>query len=166
MPKIVSLAVHCRQIHREDLLAEYAADNLLPAEEIGYTSRKSVTWRCAYGHTETESPYNRLRRDTVKPAARDRRALLRKTIRKRPDSGQRKIRFYPPRLAPLIQSRFCGNAIRDIYGNAALRRRFTQRLPAPSAKRKQMRCLHSIRNCWQNGIQNGMETSPPPPSVL
>ena len=66
MPKIVSLAVHCRQIHREDLLAEYAADNLLPAEEIGYTSRKSVTWRCAYGHTETESPYNRLRRGYCK----------------------------------------------------------------------------------------------------
>ena len=47
MPKIVSLAVHCRQIHREDLLAEYAADNPLSAEEIGYTSRKNVTWRCA-----------------------------------------------------------------------------------------------------------------------
>lgn len=66
MPKIVSLAVHCRQIHREDLLAEYAADNPLSAEEIGYTSRKNVTWRCAYGHTETESPYNRLRRGYCK----------------------------------------------------------------------------------------------------
>ena len=66
MPKIVSLAVHCRQIHREDLLAEYAADNPLSAEEIGYTSRKNVTWRCAYGHTATESPYNRLRRGYCK----------------------------------------------------------------------------------------------------
>ena len=66
MPKIVSLAVHCRQIHREDLLAEYAADNPLSAEEIGYTSRKNVTWSCAYGHTETESPYNRLRRGYCK----------------------------------------------------------------------------------------------------
>ena len=43
MPKIVSLAVHCRQIHREDLLAEYVADNPLSAEEIGYTSWKNVT---------------------------------------------------------------------------------------------------------------------------
>lgn len=166
MPKIVSLAVHCRQIHREDLLAEYAADNPLSAEEIGYTSRKNVTWSCAYGHTETESPYNRLRRGYCKTCGKDKKVLLPKTTRRRPDSGQRKIRFYPLRSAPLIQSRFCGSAIRDIYGNAALRRRFMRRLPAPSAKRKQMRCSHSIRNCWQNGIQNGMETSPPLPSAL
>lgn len=64
--KIVSLAFHCRQIHREDLLAEYTADNPLSAEEIGYTSQKNVTWCCAYGHTETESPYNCLRRGYCK----------------------------------------------------------------------------------------------------
>lgn len=147
MPKIVSLAVHCRQIHREDLLAEYAADNPLSAEEIGYTSRKNVTWRCAYGHTETESPYNRLRRGYCKTCGKRQEGSFAQTTRRWPDSGQRKIRFYPPRSVPLIQSRFCGNAIRDIYGNAALRRRFTRQLPAPSAKTKQMRCLHSIRNC-------------------
>ena len=73
--------------------------------------------------------------DTAKPAARDRKVLLRKTTRRWPDSGQRKIRFYPPRSVPLIQSRFCGNAIRDIYGNAALRRRFT-RQPLPLLQKR------------------------------
>ena len=148
MPKIVSLAVHCRQIHREDLLAEYAADNPLSAEEIGYTSRKNVTWRCAYGHTETESPYNRLRRGYCKNLRQETGRFF---CAKLPGGGQTLVKeksgFYPPRSVPLIQSRFCGNAIRDIYGNAALRRRFTRQLPAPSAKTKQMRCLHSIRNC-------------------
>ena len=37
---------------------------------------------------------------------------MRKTTQKRPDSGQRKIRFYPPKSALFIQSRFCGSAIK------------------------------------------------------
>ena len=49
--------------------------------------------------------------DTAKPAAGYRKALLLKTTRKRPDSGQRKIRFY-------------GSAIRGIYGSATLQRNF------------------------------------------
>lgn len=118
MPTIVSLAVRWQQIPREDLLAQYAADNPLSAKKIEYTSRKSAICRCAYGHTETESPYKYLCRGYCKTCGRTQEGSFAQNY---PEAAK-KIRFYPPRSALIIQKRFCGSAIRDIYENAALRR--------------------------------------------
>lgn len=71
MPKIVSVAEHCRRNGLESLLAEYMPDNPFSAEQIGYTSHKEVNWQCKHGHIETESPYKRFRRGYCKTCGRE-----------------------------------------------------------------------------------------------
>lgn len=57
-----SLEQFCEENNLQYLLEEYASDNELSPSQIGAHSKTPVKWICAFGHEETESPFNRLRR--------------------------------------------------------------------------------------------------------
>ena len=58
----ISLAEYAQTNNLPEVLREYDSSNPLPPSEIGCSSTTEVRWLCAYGHTEIESPFKRLRR--------------------------------------------------------------------------------------------------------
>lgn len=71
MPRIVSIREYCEREDLPELLQEYAEDNTLPADRVGYTSHIDVVWKCKHGHIETESPYKRFRRGYCKTCGKE-----------------------------------------------------------------------------------------------
>ncbi len=71
MPKIISIKEYCEKNGLTDLLAQYAPDNPVPAERIGYTFKREVKWICAHGHVEIESPFKRFRRGYCKTCGKN-----------------------------------------------------------------------------------------------
>lgn len=67
----MTLKRYCTENGAFSLLAEYASDNPIPAEKIGFKSTLDCKWICAHGHEEYESPFNRVRRGYCKTCGKD-----------------------------------------------------------------------------------------------
>ena len=63
---VMSLYRYCTESNLPTLLAEYAKDNPIPADEIGFKSTVECKWICQHGHEEHESPFKRVRRGYCK----------------------------------------------------------------------------------------------------
>lgn len=72
-PIKISLAQYAADAHMEYLLDEYAPDNPLPPDSIGYQSTIKVKWLCSFGHVQIESPYKRVRRGFCSVCGKERR---------------------------------------------------------------------------------------------
>ena len=72
-PFKISLADYAKENNRDDLLAEYASDNPIPASQISKDSRLKVKWVCSYGHEEIASPRDRVLRGYCPVCGKERR---------------------------------------------------------------------------------------------
>lgn len=68
---VTSLYEYCSKNQLTSLLNEYAPDNPLPADKIGFKSTIECKWVCSHGHIEIESPNKRIRRGYCKICGKD-----------------------------------------------------------------------------------------------